>query len=474
MFKPFTWLSALVLILLLLARPAAVAAHPLDEFYQAVYISLAPNRITLQVELYTGVLIAPRILALIDTNSDDSLSEAESLAYLDRYRQEITFEIDDQSAPLRIGSFEFPTPVDLRAGVGIIRFEFYTDLPPDHHGNHHFFYQNNHLSDISVYLVNAIGDAAHWVSLDKKEPDIFQRRLRLEYTIKPKAPLDYGAGDGLTHIEVPGGVSAGQKQLTGYIYDKNMSPLLIIAALSLAIVMGGLHALTPGHGKTLVAAYLIGSRGTVGHAVALGGIVTFTHTASVIVIGLLALLASQFIVPKILVPGLEILSGLLVVGMGLRLLRLRWSSGQTREHDHHHHYHQHDHAHSHEHEHDHGHEHASSEAHHHRLPEKVTMGDLLTLGISGGLVPCPEALGIMLIAIGLNRILFGLGLIVAFSLGLAVVLIVIGILLVRSKSVLERLGGVGGRWQHVLPLASAIIVTILGLGIVIKGLVAYL
>jgi ABC-type nickel/cobalt efflux system permease component RcnA len=80
----------------------------------------------------------------------------------------------------------------------------------------------------------------------------------------------------------------------------------------------------------------------------------------------------------------------------------------------------------------------------------------------------------MLIAIGLNRILFGLGLIVAFSLGLAVVLILIGILLVRSTALLERLGGVGGRWQHLLPMASAVIVTLLGLGIVAKGALAYL
>ena len=104
------------------------------------------------------------------------------------------------------------------------------------------------------------------------------------------------------------------------------------------------------------------------------------------------------------------------------------------------------------------------------------MSDLLTLGISGGLVPCPEALGIMLIAIGLNRILLGLGLIVAFSFGLAAVLMIIGILLVRSKALLDRLSNMGGlaRWQTLLPIASAVIVTLLGLGIVAKGLMPYL
>jgi nickel/cobalt exporter len=96
------------------------------------------------------------------------------------------------------------------------------------------------------------------------------------------------------------------------------------------------------------------------------------------------------------------------------------------------------------------------------------------MGVSGGLVPCPEALGVMLIAIGLGRIGLGLALIVAFSIGLAAVLIAIGILLVRCKSRwLDRLGKPGSRWQWLLPLVSAAVVTLLGVGIVVNGLVAY-
>ncbi len=101
---------------------------------------------------------------------------------------------------------------------------------------------------------------------------------------------------------------------------------MLLLALALAGVAGGLHVLTPGHGRTLVAAYLVGSRGTVRHAIALGGIVTFTHTASVIVIGSRALFASRFVVPNVLVPILGIVSGLLVVGMGSRLVRQRWQA----------------------------------------------------------------------------------------------------------------------------------------------------
>jgi ABC-type nickel/cobalt efflux system permease component RcnA len=102
------------------------------------------------------------------------------------------------------------------------------------------------------------------------------------------------------------------------------------------------------------------------------------------------------------------------------------------------------------------------------------MRDLLTLGISGGLAPCPEALGVMVIAVGLNRILLGLGLVVAFSFGLAAVLIVIGILLVRTKSLLDRLGRVGSRWQTILPIVSAVMATLLGLGILVRGMLSYL
>jgi nickel/cobalt transporter (NicO) family protein len=150
----------------------------------------------------------------------------------------------------------------------------------------------------------------------------------------------------------------------------------------------------------------------------------------------------------------------LVVYMGSRLVWARWRI--LRKEDHHHP----DHSHAHPHNHDHP----------HTLPESIKMSELLTLGISGGLLPCPEALGIMLIAIGLNRIFLGLGLIVAFSFGLAAVLMIIGILLVRSKALLERLSHVRGlaRWETLLPLASAVIVTLLGLGIVVKGLLSYL
>jgi ABC-type nickel/cobalt efflux system permease component RcnA len=130
------------------------------------------------------------------------------------------------------------------------------------------------------------------------------------------------------------------------------------------------------------------------------------------------------------------------------------------------------------HHHDHGHHHHDHHRHDHdddHLPKgDFRLGELLAMGVSGGLVPCPEALGVVLVAIGLGRIGLGLALIVAFSFGLAAVLIAIGVLLVRSKSRwLDRLGKPGSAWQRLQPLVSAAVVTLLGVGIVLKGLLAY-
>jgi ABC-type nickel/cobalt efflux system permease component RcnA len=449
-------LSLPLLVLFMLVAPRILAAHPLDEYYQVTYITVAPNRINLSVELYPSVLIAPQLLALIDANQDDRFSEVERQAYVDLFSHDVSAEIDGVPVDLQATEIEFPSALDLRSGGGVIRFKLHTDLPADHRGDHQFFYQNNHMPDIGVYLVNALSDAPSSVRITNQDRDVLQSSVSLDYAIAAGTPLDYGTSDQPAEIEVPGEVSGGQEQLAQYLYDPNQSALYLAVVFGLAIALGGLHALTPGHGKTLVAAYLIGSRGTIGHAVFLGGIVTFTHTASVIAIGLVALFASQYILPNLLVPGLEVLAGLLVVVMGGQLIRARWQDYHLgREPEHHNHSHSH-----------------NGHSHHH--PEQVKVRDLMTLGISGGLVPCPEALGIMLIAIGLNRISMGLGMVVAFSFGLAAVLIVIGVLLVRARSVLDRFGQAGGRWQHLLPMTSAVIVTLLGLGIMAKGLMPLL
>src|SRR5215203_2514310 len=343
--------------------------------------------------------------------------------------------------------------------MGTIRLQVAAKAPEGVPGDHSLSFRNDHEPVNSKYLLNAFKKSSE-VEIAKQDRDQLQHAIRVDYAIAPQTSsgssdsADPSTEDTGADLGTTADVSDRAQWLASYLYEPALSPWLLILGLGLSALLGGLHALTPGHGKTLVAAYLIGSRGTVRHAAALGGIVTLTHTATVIAVGLLALFAGQYILPNVLVPALEVGAGLLVVGLGFRLVRARWRT--RRGHGYH----------------DHGHHHHDRD-HHHHVPDSVRPGDLLAMGVSGGLVPCPEALGVMLIAIGLERIALGLGLIVAFSLGLAAVLIAIGILLVRFRGGLDRLGKPGSHWQRLLPLVSAVIVTVLGVGIALKGLISY-
>jgi nickel/cobalt transporter (NicO) family protein len=458
--RPQIRLVGLLGLILLLAAtlPAREAsAHPMDEYVQNTYIDLASDRTSLEVNLTPGVLVAPEIAALIDADGDGEFSEAEGKAYANAVLQDIALEVDGEPQSLTLADSSFPTPLDMGAGMGAIRLHVAPEVPTGSPGDHSLSYRNDHEPvNNSKYLVNAFR-ASDEVEISHQNRDELQNGIQVDYTTASDAPVTSGgAADTSADAADAEGSSIPERQqrLVGYLYENTLSPWLLVVGLGLSALLGGLHALTPGHGKTLVAAYLIGSRGTVGHAAALGGIVTLTHTASVIAVGLLALLAGQYILPDVLVPALEVGAGLLVVALGTRLVRARWGArGGHRHHDHDHHHHDDD----------------------HHIPQgDVRPGDLLAMGVSGGLVPCPEALGVMLIAIGLGRIGLGLALIVAFSLGLAAVLIAIGILLVRSKSRLDRLGKPGSSWQRLLPLVSAAVVTLLGVGIVVNGLMTYI
>jgi nickel/cobalt transporter (NicO) family protein len=231
----------------------------------------------------------------------------------------------------------------------------------------------------------------------------------------------------------------------------------LLLGLVVAFGLGGAHALEPGHGKTIVAAYLVGSRGTMKHAALLGAVVTFTHTISVFLLGLGMLVLSKSIVPGNVIRSLEAVSGLSIVAIGAVMFyqRLRQLL-HTMAHEHHdHHHHAHDHHHHHEHG-PHGHSH---------LPEgEVTLGSLIALGVSGGLVPCPAALVIMLAAIAFGHVGAGLVLLVAFSLGLAGVLMAVGMMVLYARSWLPNPDATS---RHpifrLVPVLSALIIVCLGL-----------
>ena len=227
----------------------------------------------------------------------------------------------------------------------------------------------------------------------------------------------------------------------------DLSPAVVLLSLLVAAFWGAAHALTPGHGKALVAGYLVGTRGRPRHAVLLGATVTVSHTAGVFGLGLVTLLLSRFVVPEQLYPWLTLVSGLLVVGVGVAILRTRFAAVED------HHAHDHD---------AHGHHHADRD-------DAVMSKGILGVGIAAGLLPCPSALVVLLSAIALHRVGLGLALIIAFSLGLAATITAIGLVALLARRLFTRVP-VDGPLVRALPAVSALVVVLAGIAITARAL----
>jgi nickel/cobalt transporter (NicO) family protein len=238
---------------------------------------------------------------------------------------------------------------------------------------------------------------------------------------------DRGAGDGLGSVFER--AAAGQGVLL----------VLLLAAFG----WGAVHALSPGHGKAMVAAYLVGTRGTARHALALGLTVTVTHTIGVFALGAVALALSAYVLPEQLYPWLNLVSGVLVVAIGASVLRARL---RKHRHDHHHDHH-----------------------HHHHHEHELSRRSLIAVGVSGGLLPCPSALVVLLAAISLHRVGYGLLLILAFSAGLALTITGIGLVAVLARSAFKRFS-FEGRLISLLPAASALVILAAGVAMTVHAL----
>lgn len=230
--------------------------------------------------------------------------------------------------------------------------------------------------------------------------------------------------------------------------------------------LGALHALEPGHGKTIVAAYLVGSRGRWYHAIHLGIVVTITHTVGIIALGLIAALGLEQFDTEDVSHWLELAAAIILIAVGGAMFYARLH-GHGHHHHHgpfgHHHHHDHDHAHEHhiEHPHDHEHQHAPA--------EKPSVWSLTALGITGGILPCPAATAPLLYGVTSGQPMQGVLAVLAFSLGLALVLVAVGLAVLRARIFVEQRFG-QARWLAHLPTISAIIVTSFGLALLVKAL----
>ena len=283
----------------------------------------------------------------------------------------------------------------------------------------------------------------------------------------------YGGGSSVS-VAAPGGsggesVGVSGGAFTDLVTHRHLGIGFVLLAIAIAMFWGAVHALSPGHGKSIVAAYLVGSRGTARHAAFLGMTVTVTHTASIFVLGIVTLYLSHYILPETLYPWLSVISGLVVVAMGGSILVRRARRLRTASHHHHH-----DHDHSREHDHDHEHHHHHGPGGHTHAPPGadgggITARSMLALGVSGGILPCPSALVVMLGAIAVHRVAFGLLLVVAFSIGLAATLTSVGLLVVYARRFVDRVPS-SGRVVQAAPMFSAAVITVLGVGLTVQAL----
>ncbi len=510
---------------LLLVPTATVHAHPADMYSQNQSVTLSTDALLIDWQILPGPFLADAVWAVADTDQDGSISAGEAQAWVAPFISSLSVELDGQAlAPAGLQTVQWPATVDvLRTGEGRIEIGLRFTWPANTIGPHTLVIHSAHLeaNSLNWFSVLATSD----LSFDQPAQDngLLSTNVHFAGGAAPTSSAgmkSWNSGTpnlpafGAAITKLSGGLAAAAQPsvpatanassvastLTALVKTQQFSPWFLAGAFLLSLALGSLHALTPGHGKALVGAYLVGSHGSTRDAIVLGSIVTVTHTGSVVLLGLVTLLASHYILPALIAPWLEIISGVLVIGFGLNLLFRRrgdlaaWigrrnsppqaerPSGPSLDH----HVHEHTHGnpgsstHTHDgdspHVHDHGghfHQH-----HTHELPAEdagdlpppaVTIRSLLALGISGGLVPCPDAIAILLVAVAVNRVPFGILLIISFSIGLALVLIAIGIAMVKGLGLITR-SDMLTRFAVYTPVLSAVVVTGLGAALTVSAL----
>jgi nickel/cobalt transporter (NicO) family protein len=426
-------LAVLLVVAAALLAPAAASAHPLGNF--------TINRFS-RVEVSGHRLYVRYVLDMAEIPTFQA-GRIDARAYARRIARNAKLEVGGKAAALVPLGTALAHPRGA-AGLRTTRLEVIL-AGPKLNGQASISYRDNNYRDRIGWKEIVVGNAkstsdelrAYPKNLLQSPLDITSVKTQLAPTRGPDVRPALSSGKTL---EAPDRVAdAGFSSLIG---RHHLSALVILASLAAAFFWGMAHALSPGHGKTIVAAYLVGQRGTPWHAAALGAIVTATHTIGVFALGLVTLALSAFIVPEQLYPWLNLVSGVLVVAIGATVFRSRFRHR----------------GHTHRHTHDHHHEH-----------EAPSRRSLVAVGVTGGLLPCPSALVVLLAAISLHRVAFGMLLIVAFSAGLALSITGIGLVAVFAKQVFKR-GSFEGRLVRLLPAASALVILAAGLAMTVRAL----
>jgi nickel/cobalt exporter len=497
----------LALAAIALSRPAPADAHPLGNFTVNRYSRLEVYSDAVRIRYILDMAEIPAFQELpeIDTNGDDDLTSSENQAYLSRKSQEIAgnlrLTVNGSELHPTVLSSEIGYP-EGQAGLPTLRMSLslhasISDSKVD------IAYTDDNYAD-RIGWKEVVVRPAEGVTLSTSSAATYD--ISRELTSYPSdllsSPLDvtsasfsFAPGAGTKAPEInsdPTGVSSPDEAPTragggfaSLIDTDNMTLPVMVLSLLLALGFGAIHALEPGHGKTFVAAYFVGVKGTVRQALALGLIVAITHTIGVLAIGLVTLFGSQFILPEKLYPYLSLASGLMILALGVRLIAARaggWRAARRflaavrrdgydhqadiHHPDHHHHHHSHE---------------ATAVA----PPWKT----LMALGLADGLTPSPSALVVLLAAVSLDRIGLGVLLVIAFSVGLALVLTLVSLALLYARSFLHWLGARRGAGRpdpktgwisgagssallRLAPMGGAVALVVVGVVLTVRALAA--
>jgi nickel/cobalt transporter (NicO) family protein len=423
-----------------LAAPASALAHPLGNF--------TINRHT-SIELSGGRIYVHYTLDLAEIPTLQVGGQVRGAGFGAEAARSLDLRVNGRRAPLRV----IGRRVLERPGAGGLRtLRFDAVYATSAIGSTLSFRDENFGARIGwKEVIVRAGDGAELTRASVPSTSR-SNELRAYPQDLLRSPLDvttataaFELGEGTGTVPPLDRAAAGEHRGGGFeslVSRGDLSLGVILLSLAVAAFWGAAHALTPGHGKAIVAGYLVGTKGRPIDAVLLGAIVTVTHTIGVFALGLVTLLLSQFIVPESLYPWLTLASGVLVVAVGASVLLGRMRRRGDRRHDH-----------------DHDHDHS------HSLDRRGLVG----VGVAAGLLPCPSALVVLLSAIALHRIGFGLALIVAFSVGLAATITSIGLVAVLAKRLFGRLS-LDGPVVRLLPAASALVILAVGVGITLEAL----
>ena len=469
------------------------SAHPLGNFTVNTYIGLRvqPDRVVIDMVVDMAEIPTVQARRAIDGNGDGEVGDAEGSAYAARTCPEtadrLDLSVEGRRTPVRSTSAEVTFPAGT-AGLPTLRLTCaLVAETPELRGERKIELTSTAFTDrVGWREITAVGDRTTLVFSSVREASTSGRLTaypddllssppdQRTATVRARpggaaAPALPGAVPG-ERVAQPRGLDGATRSFTDLVARQQLTVGFGILALGLAIGLGAIHAFAPGHGKTVMAAYLVGQRGTLRQAGVIGLTVTATHTAGVLILAIV-LSASTSLAPETIYPWLGLASGLMLVAIGASLLLravrhrpLMVASGRS-----------HSHGHSHGHSHDDGHGHSHDHApHDHQTP--VEWRSLVPLGLAGGLVPSPSAVVVLLGAIALGRAWFGVALVVAYGLGMAVTLTGAGLLLVRARGALERRlvtsGPASGRLASAaaaLPLLTAACIIAAGLFLAFRG-----